>query len=263
MIVMKFGGSSVQDATAIRRVASIVASRLAEQPLVVVSAMGGVTDKLVQVAEAAARSELGTALGLLDGIRARHVAAASEMLSPIAAAAFAEELEARLAEATALAAQIAAQGSVTPAQHSHMLTFGELLSSVLVAAAFEALDWVGYVLTQHAVKHPIVVILHQKAESAIRIEQQILVPTPPVRGVGARLEAGDLPQRANQQAAHADGDGRFVCTTTYFLDQPDIRIADVQRAATGRADGGDADAVGADRDASAARRAVQHPRAGG
>ncbi len=48
MIVMKFGGSSVQDATAIRRVASIVASRLAEQPLVVVSAMGGVTDKLVQ-----------------------------------------------------------------------------------------------------------------------------------------------------------------------------------------------------------------------
>jgi len=139
MIVMKFGGTSVQDATAIRRVASIVASRLPEQPLVVVSAMGGVTDKLVQVAEAAARSELGTALGLLDGIRARHVAAASEMLSPIAAAAFAEELEARLAEATALAAQIAAQGSVTPAQHSHMLTFGELLSSVLVAAAFEAL----------------------------------------------------------------------------------------------------------------------------
>ena len=146
MIVMKFGGTSVQDATAIRRVASIVASRLPEQPLVVVSAMGGVTDKLVQVAEAAARSELGTALGLLDGIRARHVAAASEMLSPIAAAAFAEELEARLAEATALAAQIAAQGSVTPAQHSHMLTFGELLSSVLVAAAFEALGRVRHVL---------------------------------------------------------------------------------------------------------------------
>ena len=65
MIVMKFGGTSVQDATAIRRVASIVGSRLAEQPLVVVSAMGGVTDKLVQVAEAAARSELSAALELL------------------------------------------------------------------------------------------------------------------------------------------------------------------------------------------------------
>jgi aspartate kinase len=136
---MKFGGTSVQDAVAIRRVASIVASRLAEQPLVVVSAMGGVTDKLVQVAEAAARSELGTALGLLEGIRERHVAAAADMLKPDSEAAFAEELDGRIAEATALAAQIAAQGSATPAQHSHMLTFGELLSSVLVAAAFPGL----------------------------------------------------------------------------------------------------------------------------
>ncbi len=81
MIVMKFGGSSVQDATAIRRVASIVAPRLAEQPLVVVSAMGGVTDKLVQVAETAARRELLPAMALLEGIRAKHVLAASEMLN--------------------------------------------------------------------------------------------------------------------------------------------------------------------------------------
>ena len=44
-----------------------------------------------------------------------------------------------MAEATALATQLAAQGSATPAQHSHMLTFGELLSSVLVAAAFAGL----------------------------------------------------------------------------------------------------------------------------
>lgn len=139
MIVMKFGGTSVQDSAAIRRVASIVASRLAEQPLVVVSAMGGVTDKLVQVAETASGKDLSSALGLLDGIRARHVAAASEMLEPAAAAIFADELEARVAEATALATQIAAQGSSTPGQRSHMLTFGELLSSVLVAAAFEGL----------------------------------------------------------------------------------------------------------------------------
>ncbi len=139
MIVMKFGGTSVQDAVAIRRVASIVAGRRDEQPLVVVSAMGGVTDKLVLVAEAAGRSDLGSALELLNAIRQRHVDASTEMLSPAAARAFADELDTRISEATALAAKIAAQGSVTPAQHSHMLTFGELLSSVLVAAAFEAL----------------------------------------------------------------------------------------------------------------------------
>jgi aspartate kinase len=139
MIVMKFGGTSVQDATAIRRVASIVASRLAEQPLVVVSAMGGVTDKLVQVAEAAARSELSAALSLLDAIRARHIAAAEDILKPSEAAAFAPELDERIAEATALVTQLAAQRSTTPAQHSHMLSFGELLSSTLVAAAFRSL----------------------------------------------------------------------------------------------------------------------------
>jgi aspartate kinase len=139
MIVMKFGGTSVQDSTAIRRVASIVAPRLAEQPLVVVSAMGGVTDKLVQVGEAAARGELSQALEILQAIRARHILAASEMLLQPASSTYAEELDARLAEATALATQIAAQGSITPAQHSHMLTFGELISSQLVAAAFNAL----------------------------------------------------------------------------------------------------------------------------
>jgi aspartate kinase len=139
MIVMKFGGSSVQDATAIRRVASIVASRMEEQPLVVVSAMGGVTDKLVQVAEAAARSELSPALELLEGIRARHMAASGQMLNRPEAAAFALALDSHLAEATALATQIAARGSATTGQYSHMLCFGEVLSSELVAAAFSAL----------------------------------------------------------------------------------------------------------------------------
>ena len=97
MIVMKFGGTSVQDSTAIRRVASIVASRLAEQPLVVVSAMGGVTDKLVQVAELAARGELAPALEILEAIRGRHILASSEMLVEPALSAFAAELDTRVA----------------------------------------------------------------------------------------------------------------------------------------------------------------------
>jgi aspartate kinase len=139
MIVMKFGGTSVQDATAIRRVASIVASRLAERPLVVVSAMGGVTDKLVLVAEAAARGESDAALALLEGIRSRHVAAAGDMLSESEAVAFAGELDARLTEAAALVTRIAEKGSSSPAQNSEMLSYGEVLSSVLVTAAFAAL----------------------------------------------------------------------------------------------------------------------------
>ena len=50
MIVMKFGGTSVQDAKAIDRVAQIVQGRLAERPVVVVSAMAKVTDALLAMA---------------------------------------------------------------------------------------------------------------------------------------------------------------------------------------------------------------------
>src|SRR6266849_7859486 len=53
MIVMKFGGTSVQDAKAIERVAHIVQGRLADRPVVVVSAMAKVTDSLLAMGTAA------------------------------------------------------------------------------------------------------------------------------------------------------------------------------------------------------------------
>ena len=53
MIVMKFGGTSVQDAQAIERAASIVKGRLSQKPIVVVSAMAKVTDQLLAMAKAA------------------------------------------------------------------------------------------------------------------------------------------------------------------------------------------------------------------
>ena len=50
MIVMKFGGTSVESAAAIERVAAIVRARLARKPVVVVSAMGKTTNKLLAIA---------------------------------------------------------------------------------------------------------------------------------------------------------------------------------------------------------------------
>jgi aspartate kinase len=196
---MKFGGSSVQDSTAIRRVAAIVASRVAEQPLVVVSAMGGVTDKLVQVWEAAARGESAAALALLETIRARHVLAAGEMLNPAQAVAFGEELDARLAEASALVAQIAEQASATPGQQSQMLAYGEVLSSVLVAASFAALgvrsahaDARKLIVTdaRHPVAAPLASATRDRLHEAIPgLLEQGLVPV--LGGFIASSEAGE------------------------------------------------------------------------
>jgi aspartokinase len=53
MIVMKFGGTSVESAAAIERVAGIVNERRDRHPVVVVSAMGKTTNKLLAIAAAA------------------------------------------------------------------------------------------------------------------------------------------------------------------------------------------------------------------
>ena len=68
MIVMKFGGSSVESREAIARVASIVAARRARNPVVVVSAMGKTTNRLLAMAEAA--GIIGHLILGLDGFEA-------------------------------------------------------------------------------------------------------------------------------------------------------------------------------------------------
>ncbi|MGA8742202.1 MAG: lysine-sensitive aspartokinase 3, partial [Terracidiphilus sp.] len=59
LVVMKFGGTSVEDPAAINRTASIVAGRVAagKQTVVVVSAMAKVTDQLLRAAAAAAKGD--------------------------------------------------------------------------------------------------------------------------------------------------------------------------------------------------------------
>ena len=66
MLVMKFGGSSLADAEALARVATIIEGRRDRQPLVVVSAHRGVTDQLHAVAQAARHGGLEAALPGLE-----------------------------------------------------------------------------------------------------------------------------------------------------------------------------------------------------
>ena len=55
MIVMKFGGTSVEDEAAIERACRIVGERLSRGPFVVVSALGGATNSLLEAGSFAAR----------------------------------------------------------------------------------------------------------------------------------------------------------------------------------------------------------------
>jgi aspartate kinase len=74
LVVMKFGGTSVEDPAAIGRTAAIVAGRVAlgKQPVVVVSAMAKVTDQLLRAAAAASQGDRTGALAISSRLRARH-----------------------------------------------------------------------------------------------------------------------------------------------------------------------------------------------
>jgi aspartate kinase len=137
MIVMKFGGTSVEDAKAIDRTASIVRGRLARKPVVVVSAMAKVTDTLLKMAQAAGSGERDAALDLSRGLRERHYNTAGELLGTGVFTRFHSELEAEFDALDELLRGIAAVGEVTPRTTDHVAAYGELLSSRIVTEAFQ------------------------------------------------------------------------------------------------------------------------------
>jgi aspartate kinase len=138
MIVMKFGGTSVQDAKAIDRVAQIVQGRLADRPVVVVSAMAKVTDSLLAMGRAAGSGDRKTALKMARTLRERHYDTAGELLGTALFTEFHGDLGADFEDLDELLRGIGAVGEITPRTYDYVASFGEVLSSKIVAAAFIA-----------------------------------------------------------------------------------------------------------------------------
>jgi len=138
MIVMKFGGTSVQDAAAINRVAEIVLGRVDRAPVVVVSALARVTEALLRVADdARARRVEEAAAGIRELIE-RHLATSRELLenSQESLLAVERELQSQFAELDNLARSVATLGELTARSKDAIVSFGERLSSVMIAEAF-------------------------------------------------------------------------------------------------------------------------------
>ena len=137
MIVVKFGGTSVGDADAIRRAASIVASRRNRQPIVVVSAMAGVTNALLGIAEQSSRGQLIGAIRSVESLRERHMQQAELLLgdSPECVE-LCGEMSAMIDELAHLTEALNTLGDVTPRSLDAIAAYGEQLSSQLAVAAF-------------------------------------------------------------------------------------------------------------------------------
>jgi len=135
---MKFGGTSVEDATAIDRIASIVKGRLSERPLVVVSAMSKVTDSLLAMAVTAGKGEDDKAVELCHQVRERHFTTAGELLHTGLFTEVHAGLHKEFESLEHLLRGIAAVGELTPRTSDYVVSFGERLSSIVVTAAFTA-----------------------------------------------------------------------------------------------------------------------------
>ena len=120
MIVMKFGGTSVKDADAIDRAGDIVVDRLEQNPIVVVSALSGVTGDLLEAAKLAGNGSLTSALSIVDRLLERH-----SSLHP--------SLDSEMETLRDSLVAVQENGELTPRLQDAISSCGEVLSSTIFA----------------------------------------------------------------------------------------------------------------------------------
>jgi aspartate kinase len=136
LVVMKFGGTSVEDPAAIGRTAAIVAGRLSQgkRPVVVVSAMAKVTDQLLRAAAAAACGDRTGALAISSRLRSRHRDTAAALIKD--SAALVNLIDQKFDSLDEILRGLAAILELTPRISDLIVSYGERLSSRIIAAAF-------------------------------------------------------------------------------------------------------------------------------
>jgi len=136
MIVMKFGGTSVESAAAIGRVASIVKARAARRPVVVVSAMGKTTNRLLAIANTAIDGAREEYIRLIHDLRDFHSREARQVVPLADRAELDRMLDEHFQELTELVKGLAVLGELTPRSIDAISSYGERLSSYIVSMAF-------------------------------------------------------------------------------------------------------------------------------
>ena len=141
MRVMKFGGTSVANADAIRRVTAIVAREHRARrggPLVVVSALGGVTDRLLEIGALARSGNGAAARRLVESLHARHLDVLTEVAPGAEGDAARQVVGDHFSHLTALVDALAVMREASSRSLDAVAATGELTSCHIVAAALAA-----------------------------------------------------------------------------------------------------------------------------
>jgi bifunctional aspartokinase / homoserine dehydrogenase 1 len=139
--VMKFGGTSVGDAACIARVAQIVKDASRQGPVVaVVSAMGGVTNRLIEAARRAEAGDLEQAWRAFEALRQQHDSAVAQLIHDGAnRQCLSAALSTIFAEGEQLCKGTALLHELTPRTLDTISSLGERLSAPMVAGALQEL----------------------------------------------------------------------------------------------------------------------------
>jgi aspartokinase/homoserine dehydrogenase 1 len=138
MQVLKFGGSSVGTSGAISKMIAIVKARVQTKPsIVVVSAISGVTDQLILLGQTAAQGNEAYQT-MIQSLRQKHEDAILALLPTAQQASGLNMVKALIQEIESHCASIFNESVLTLRMQDCLMSYGEILSSKIIAAAFDA-----------------------------------------------------------------------------------------------------------------------------
>ena len=131
MIVLKFGGTSVQDTDAVTRAVQVIRRQLSRGEVVVLSAMGKTTNGLLEMARSAASGDIDAAWSIRDDLRDLHLRVARELLTGRRWTNVETSLAALFQEMTDIVQGLYLLGETSPRSMDRVASFGERLSTLI------------------------------------------------------------------------------------------------------------------------------------
>ncbi len=135
---MKFGGTSVEDAKAIKNLTEIVKKEIPRKPIVIVSACSGITNQLLQTAMLASEGKKEEALNLVATIESRHKKIVKDLFEGDMQRFLIKHFATVAEELAALVNGVVVLGELTNRSLDTFAAYGERMSSFIIHHYFES-----------------------------------------------------------------------------------------------------------------------------
>ena len=184
MIVLKFGGTSVQDSKWIDKALDIANSQIESAPLMISSAMGKTTDRLVEIADFAADKNKDGIISNIENLKKTHIDTAEIFLSGENLKKAAESITDLFNELYSLSRGLFLLQECTLKSRDILLSFGERLSTVLIyyralerGINAELLDSRNFIITDdnYSAAAPIMTLTNEKIQEQVKPEKNKLI----------------------------------------------------------------------------------------